>query len=168
MIAPYQGRFQETQTYNPPTHKGLDLVGLDSKRIYSTVDGTVVRVGWENPNDHNQGWGQRIVIKETGSNRYFYFGHLSRYSVSVNQTVTVGQLIGVEGNTGHSTGSHLHYEARLNDDANQPLDISAISGIPNALGIYDAGTTPPTPGDPLSGWIIAIFKLIKYYREGRI
>lgn len=155
MIAPYQGFFQVTQTYNPPTHRGLDLVGITSKNIYCTINGVVRRAGWENPNDHSQGWGIRLAIQESGSNRWFYFGHLSTYIVAVGQTVSVGQKIAVEGNTGHSTGSHLHYECRLNDDASQVQDISTISGIPNAIGTYDAGGTP-TPGSNGNGFSLAI------------
>lgn len=168
MIAPYRGQFQVTQTYNPPSHRGLDLVGIDSKTIYSTIDGVVVRAGWENPNDHSQGWGQRIVIKQSGSNRYFYFGHLDSYTVVPNDIVALGQIIGIEGNTGHSTGSHLHYECRLNDDVNQVQDISAISGIPNAIGIYNSGVDPDIPDDDWSGRLFVVLSKFVKKRKGGI
>ena len=143
MVAPYQGVFKVTQIQSSQ-HDGLDLVGVSSKNIYSTIAGTVVRAGWENPSDHTQGFGQRVVIRKTGTTDYYYFGHLSSYSVSVNQSVTVGQKIGVEGNTGHSTGSHLHYCARRDDDRNKPLWMPSISGIPNEVGTYDT-QDPPDP-----------------------
>lgn len=160
MVAPYRGHFRVTQIYNPPTHKGLDLVGIDSESIYSTINGTVMRSGWENPSDHSQGWGMRIAIKETGSNRWFYFGHLSSIAVVVNQVVTIGEYLGEEGNTGYSTGSHLHYESRYNDDSNQPLNISSISGIPNELGVYDAGGGP-TPVGEFPYWLTPFIYILK-------
>ena len=48
MNSPYMGRFTVTQAYSS-AHDGLDLVGLDSKQIHSTVNGTVIHAGWENP-----------------------------------------------------------------------------------------------------------------------
>ena len=54
-------------------------------------------------------------------------------------TVKVTDVIGIEGSTGKSTGSHCHYECRLNDNKAQAQNISEISGIPNALGTYDDG-----------------------------
>lgn len=143
MVAPHHKKFRVTQIQSP-THDGLDLVGVSGKYIYSTIDGTVVRAGWENPNDHSQGFGQRIVIRKTGTNDYYYFGHLADIRVSVGATVTVDQRIGLEGSTGQSTGSHLHYCARRDDDRNKPLWIPSISGIPNEVGLYNADN-PPEP-----------------------
>ena len=48
MNSPYMGRFQITQAFTSE-HDGLDLVGQDSKQIHSTVNGTVIHAGWENP-----------------------------------------------------------------------------------------------------------------------
>ena len=48
MNSPYMGRFTVTQAYSS-AHDGLDLVGLDSKQIHSTVNGTVIHAGWEIP-----------------------------------------------------------------------------------------------------------------------
>ena len=52
------------------------------------------------------------------------------------------RFIGIEGSTGNSTGSHCHYCARGNGLKSQITDICAISGIPNALGVYDDGYSP--------------------------
>lgn len=146
MNAPYMGRFRVSQCYSA-AHTGLDLVGIDSKEIHSTVSGIVVRAGWENDANHAQGFGQRVVIKRMGTDEYYYFGHLSEIRVQVGQSVKITDVIGVEGSTGYSTGSHCHYECRLNDTKAQYQDISKISGIPNAIGTYDDGyrATMPTP-----------------------
>lgn len=132
MITPYKGKFKVTQVYKGATHRGLDLVGLDDKNIYSTVDGTVEVAGWDS--HPTGGMGLYIRINSAGDARRYYFAHLSAALVKVGQTVRLGDLIGVEGSTGHSTGSHLHYEVRSLPDNTKYLDVSSISGIPNKLG----------------------------------
>lgn len=147
MNAPYIGRFRVSQQYSS-AHTGLDLVGVDSKEIHSTVTGTVMRAGWENPNDHSKGFGLRVVIKRDGTDEYYYFGHLSEIRCKAGDKVKITDVIGIEGSTGHSTGSHCHYECRLSDQKAKHRNISTISGIPNAIGTYDDGYRPsstPTP-----------------------
>ncbi|HCH28553.1 MAG TPA: hypothetical protein DEW35_03495 [Ruminococcaceae bacterium] len=130
MNVPYKGRFRISQKYKGLQHDGFDMVGIDDKTIYSTVDGTVERAGWENPNNHSQGFGQYVRIKASNGDRY-YFGHLSKIFVTVGQTVKKGDKLGVEGNTGYSFGSHCHYCVRENGDKNKPKDISVLTGLPN-------------------------------------
>ena len=132
--SPYKGRFKVSQIYKGASHKGLDLVGLDDKTIYSTVNGTVEAA--RHDTHPTGGMGLYIRIREDGTNRRFYFAHLSEVSVKVGQRVRVGDKIGVEGSTGNSTGSHLHYEVRIEPSNATFLDVSKISGIPNRLGVY--------------------------------
>lgn len=132
--SPYRGKFKVTQIFKEAKHKGLDLVGLDDKTIYSTVNGTVEAA--RHDTHTTGGMGLYIRIREDGTNRRFYFAHLSVSNVKVGQRVKVGDKIGVEGSTGNSTGSHLHYEVRREPDNTTFLDISKISGIPNRLGVY--------------------------------
>ena len=146
MNSPYMGRFQITQTQHSQ-HDGFDMVGLDSKEIHSTVNGTVVHAGWENPNNHSQGFGQYVCIKATDGN-YYYFGHMSVVKASYGQTVKITDVIGIEGNTGYSFGSHCHYCCRPNFTVGNALNISSISGIPNELGIYDDGYRSGTTASP--------------------
>lgn len=108
--SPYSASFSITQTYNPPNHYGIDMLGLSDKNIYSTVNGVVVDSRWQNDDDHSAGYGQLVRILDNDTGLYFIFGHLSERSVSQGDTVTKGQKIGVEGSTGNSTGSHLHYQ----------------------------------------------------------
>ena len=81
--------------------------------------------------------GLYVRIKENGTGYRHYFAHLNRSYVKVGQSVKVGDVIGVEGSAGHSTGSHLHYEIRKLPDNKTFLDVSKISGIPNKLGICE-------------------------------
>lgn len=134
MRAPYKGRFKVTQTYKGIAHKGLDLVGIDDKTIYSTVTGTVEAA--RHDTHPTGGMGLYVRIREEGTNRRFYFAHLSEVNVKQGQRIKESDKIGVEGNTGHSTGSHLHYEVRSEPNNSTFLDMSKISKIPNKLGVY--------------------------------
>lgn len=142
MNSPYMGKFRVSQIYKGRTHDGLDLVGVDSKEIHSTVNGVVERAGWENPNNHKQGFGLYVRIKKDNSNDRYYFGHLSSVNVKVGDKVKITDVIGVEGSTGNSTGSHCHYCVRGNASFSEIKNVCSISGIPNSLGVYDDGYRP--------------------------
>lgn len=139
MNSPYMGDFKVTQCQTT-SHDGLDLVGLDSKEIHSTVNGTVVYAGWENSNDKKQGFGQFVCVCD--GKHYYYFGHLSEIKVKNGDKVKITDVIGIEGSTGYSTGSHCHYCCRPNFRKGDELNISSISGIPNTLGVYNDGYAP--------------------------
>lgn len=138
MNSPYNGNFKVTQEYKGSTHDGFDLVGIDSKEIHSTINGVVEFAGWENSNNHSQGFGQYVKIIDNVTGYGFYFGHLSTIKVKVGQSVKITDVIGVEGNTGNSTGSHCHYCIRKNGKGTH-IDVSNYSGIPNKLGTYNDG-----------------------------
>lgn len=139
MNSPYNGKFRVSQQFKGSAHDGLDLVGVDSKEVHSTVNGVVEKAGWENPNNYSQGFGLYVRIKKSGSIDKYYYGHLSELKVTAGQTVKIGDVIGIEGSTGNSTGSHCHYCARGDGSPTLIRDICAISGIPNKLGTYDDG-----------------------------
>ena len=63
-----------------------------------------------------------------------YFRHLSQINVAAGQKLKPGDLIGVEGSTGHSTGSHLHWEIRINDIKTGYVSVYHYAGIPNMPG----------------------------------
>ena len=147
--SPYCGAFQITQCFELGRHDGLDLVGIDSKDIHSTVSGEVIYANWENPNNHYQGFGQYVCIR-TANGKCHYFGHLSKILAKVGQQVKCTDVIGVEGSTGYSTGSHCHYEIR---DAfykgAKVNDVCAFTGIPNKLyGVFDDGYRPNKSNTP--------------------
>lgn len=146
MNSPYQGKFNITQTYKPGNHDGLDLVGIDSKEIHATIAGTVHFAGWENSNDHSQGFGQYVCIRGKDG-LFYYFGHLSQLRVKTGDLVAITDVIGIEGSTGYSTGSHCHYEIRGGFFKGAKVyDVCAMSGIPNVQGgTYDDGYRPSQP-----------------------
>lgn len=142
MNSPYMGKFQVTQEYSND-HDGLDMVGIDSKEIHSTVNGCVVFAGWENPDDDEQGFGRYVVVRDVNGLLHHY-GHLSVIKVKAGDTVKCTDVIGVEGSTGKSTGSHCHYCIRKTMSSGSSIDVSKWSGIPNKEGIYDDGYRPDT------------------------
>jgi murein DD-endopeptidase MepM/ murein hydrolase activator NlpD len=91
----------------PHFHTGLDLASPNT-RITAAADGVVAAVG-----SGNTGYGNYVVIAH-GSGLVTLYGHLAVTMVKVGQKVNQGQQIGVEGSTGNSTGTHLHFEVRLN------------------------------------------------------
>lgn len=139
MNSPYMGKFQVTQEFKGADHDGLDLVGLHDKEVHSTVNGTVRYAGWENSNNHSQGFGQYVCVKSDADGYFYYYGHLSELKVKTDDKVKITDVIGIEGNTGYSFGSHCHYCIRKKYAKGNFLNVSEISGIPNKLGTYDDG-----------------------------
>jgi len=141
MNSPYEGKFKITQVFKGSAHDGLDLVGIDSKEIHATATGDVVYAGWENAANHSQGFGQYVVIRSDG--KYYHYGHLSSIRCKVGDKVKITDVIGIEGSTGNSTGSHCHYCIRTSLSPGTFLDVCALSGIPNVQGgVYDDGYRP--------------------------
>ena len=101
---------------------------------FCTEYGTVIRAGWECATLPKKGFGQRVVLRVGCTNYYMYFGHLSQINVAAGQKLKPGDLIGVEGSTGHSTGSHLHWEIRINDIKTGYVSVYHYAGIPNMPG----------------------------------
>jgi len=102
--------------YSEPTpfqtfHSGIDLANIPGTPIYAPAGGTVTTVDAMQIDGHYYGYGNYIII---GHNARFasLFAHLMSFAVSVGDEVEQGQIIGYMGNTGWSTGPHLHFEVR--------------------------------------------------------
>jgi murein DD-endopeptidase MepM/ murein hydrolase activator NlpD len=96
-------------------HAGIDLAGPVGTPIYATADGTVSMAGW-----HNGGYGNLIRL-DHGRGIETRYGHLHNMTVRQGERVKRGQMIGRMGSTGRSTGSHLHYEVRIDGRAVNPV-----------------------------------------------
>ena len=96
-------------------HGGIDLAGPMGTPVYATADGTVSRSEW-----NNGGYGNLVEL-DHGQGIQTRYGHLSRLIAQPGQRVHRGDLIGLMGSTGRSTGSHLHYEVRIDGRAVNPI-----------------------------------------------
>ncbi|MBA2467650.1 MAG: M23 family metallopeptidase [Sphingomonas sp.] len=96
-------------------HAGIDLSGAIGTPIYATADGVITTAGF-----NGGGYGNLIKI-DHGRGIETRYGHLSRMSVYAGQRIKRGEMIGRMGSTGRSTGSHLHYEVRIDGRAVNPV-----------------------------------------------
>lgn len=96
-------------------HEGMDFACDVGTPVYATGDGIVNAADW------HSGYGNRIDI-DHGFGYLTRYAHLSKISVKPGQSVKRGDLIGLSGNTGKSTGPHLHYEVRLKDVPQNPVN----------------------------------------------
>jgi len=97
-------------------HEGLDISADPGSQVYATADGTVTQAAYEG------GYGNLIVL-DHGYGLETRYGHLSRYNVKPGGKVKRGDVVGYVGSTGRATGSHLHYEVRVNGRLLNPLQL---------------------------------------------
>jgi murein DD-endopeptidase MepM/ murein hydrolase activator NlpD len=97
----------------PRFHGGMDFSAKMGTEIYATGNGVIVFAGWK------QGYGNCIMI-DHGFGYETLYGHLSSFKTRVGQKVTRGEVIGFVGNTGKSTGPHLHYEVIVRGRRDNP------------------------------------------------
>ena len=113
MISSPQGnRVSPGNGIGSSNHKGVDICNVSySSKIYATKSGKVLiaSMPYSDPDGGSSGYGNYVVIDHGGGMSTLY-AHMSIVKVSVGQYVTQGDVIGVTGNTGASTGPHLHYE----------------------------------------------------------
>lgn len=94
-------------------HNGIDFKGPHGEPILAAASGTVTHAGWQS------GYGKTVEITH-GNGLMTRYAHLSRISVTTGQNVEQGLQVGAMGSTGRSTGTHLHFEVRLNGRAINP------------------------------------------------
>ncbi|WP_266365855.1 peptidoglycan DD-metalloendopeptidase family protein [Tellurirhabdus rosea] len=98
-------------------HKGVDLDLETGDPVYATFDGIVRVVGWD-----GNGFGRFVLVRHYNGLETVY-GHLSKALVETGQLIKSGDQIGLGGNTGRSTGSHLHYETRYEGNPFSPMHL---------------------------------------------
>ena len=114
---PVKSSFRYTSGFGPRwgrMHNGTDFAAGHGTPIYATADGVVTHAGW------SSGYGNLVKIQHEFGIETRY-GHQSKIRVKVGQRVSRGERIGDMGNTGRSTGTHLHYEVRIGGKPVDPM-----------------------------------------------
>jgi murein DD-endopeptidase MepM/ murein hydrolase activator NlpD len=114
---PLRTAFRYTSGFGPRwgrMHNGTDFAGAHGSPIHATADGVVIHADWLS------GYGRLVKIQHDFGIETRY-AHLSEIRVSEGQKVSRGDVIGAMGNSGRSTGTHLHYEVRVNEKPVNPM-----------------------------------------------
>jgi hypothetical protein len=131
-------------------HGGIDLAGPVGTPIYATADGIVGRSEW-----NSGGYGNLVEVNH-GQGIQTRYGHMSRRLVEAGARVRRGQLIGLMGSTGRSTGSHLHYEVRIDGRAVNPIPFmqsgTQLVALQRRVG-SQPGIAPVAIGGPNGGGV---------------
>jgi len=123
-VMPIEGKI--TSPFGPRRrsfHFGTDLKLQKGDTVYAAFEGKVRVKQYE-----KRGYGYYLVLRHPNGLETVY-GHLSKFLVEVDETVEAGQPIGLGGNTGRSTGSHLHFECRFLGHAINPAEIVDFSNF---------------------------------------
>ena len=120
-------------------HSGVDIPGPVGTPIYATADGIISHAGRQG------GYGNLIEVNH-GKGIATRYGHLSRIMVTDNTRVVRGQLIGLMGSTGRSTGPHLHYEVRIDGHAVNPVPFLTTADYLLAAKDRSVGVVPVSTG----------------------
>lgn len=122
-------------------HAGIDLAGPVGTPIYATADGIIAR------SEVAGAYGNLVEINH-GQGIQTRYGHMSRRVAAVGQRVRRGELIGLMGSTGRSTGSHLHYEVRVDGRAVNPVPFMQSNDYLAAVQRRASLGTPTAVGGP--------------------
>jgi murein DD-endopeptidase MepM/ murein hydrolase activator NlpD len=131
------------RTYSSQWHNGIDIGGAIGLAIYAAEDGVIINAGNQDAyrGCRKAGYGKFVVVKHDNGLTTLY-GHLSRYIVTVGQTVKRGDVIAYLGNTGWATGPHLHFTVF----ASQTLS-PAKTGFPEGTRATNSCGPMPVGGD---------------------
>jgi murein DD-endopeptidase MepM/ murein hydrolase activator NlpD len=135
-------------------HNGYDFQ-LVYQPVYAAAAGKILFAGWNYPGLPTSGYGQLILINH-GHGYSTLYGHLSKIQVYVGERVRAGQQIAISGNTGHSTGPHLHFSVFHNCDPTDPYGWTGKG--PDPLESYQGETSAflwrkvPKILNPIPGW----------------
>jgi murein DD-endopeptidase MepM/ murein hydrolase activator NlpD len=116
-------------------HKGMDIAADVGEPVYAIAAGEVIYAG-----DGLRGYGNVVIVRHDRQMSSIY-AHNSELKVHQGEQVTQGTLLALLGNTGHSTGPHVHFEIREGDTAIDPRSV-----LPKSMLAETRGTTgkPPT------------------------
>jgi len=164
-------RWDGATGYSYNGHAGIDYpTGVTGYDVIAAIRGTVQFVGWQNPNNHGEGFGFYVRISHADRGYSSLYGHLTDTQlVSAGQFVGRGDRIGLSGNTGYSTGPHLHFgvysqggwvpidpygwaytDWRSPDPYTSEIDIGHLWGT--RVGTFTSGSIAAKDGSLSAGW----------------
>lgn len=115
LITSSYGTRRDPITGSRARHNGVDIGALPGRPVVAAADGVITRAG------RISGLGKAVYVSH-GYGTVTRYGHLSKFVVEPGQRVRRGEIVGYVGNTGRTTGYHLHYEVRVHGQAVNPLD----------------------------------------------
>lgn len=115
-ITSYYGRRSDPITKKSAFHTGIDIGASRGSEIYAANSGTVIVAGWS-----QKGYGNYVVIDHGGGKSTLY-AHMDKIKTTKGAKVAKGDVIGLVGSTGYSTGPHLHFEILINGDHTNPMN----------------------------------------------
>lgn len=133
------------QVYNGKGHTGVDFAASIGTPVYSALSGTVIGVANTDLAPRCYSYGKWIMVKHSNGLSTLY-AHLSLQSVKVGDEVDTGQLLGYSGNTGYSTGPHLHFGVY----ASQGVKVTYLPRSANCKGVLMPLADPKAYLNPLS------------------
>jgi TP901 family phage tail tape measure protein len=165
-VMPFSGSYPVTQGYGPTNeplepivngvhfHQGIDFGVPEGTQVVSATQGKVTAAGL---NAAGVGYGNAIIV-DLGNGTQVLYGHLSEIGVSVGQTVASGTVIGYSGNTGASTGPHLHFAVEQNGQFIDPTGLLNGTSTLSSTGVAGTGIAKPDaltgiPADILGWWV---------------
>ena len=111
--------FGEVDAFGNAGHRGTDIPAPEGTPILSAHSGTVLVSGW------NDSYGNQVLL-DNGAGLSTRYAHMTQTAVTAGEAVTAGQVIGYVGNTGDSTGFHLHFEVMQNGVRVNPMDMVSV------------------------------------------
>ena len=111
--------FGEVDAFGNAGHRGTDIPAPEGTPILAAHSGTVLVSGW------NDSYGNQVLL-DNGAGLSTRYAHMTQTAVTAGEAVTAGQVIGYVGNTGDSTGNHLHFEVMQNGVRVNPMDMVSV------------------------------------------
>ena len=111
--------FGDDDAYGNSGHRGTDIPAPEGTPILAAHSGTVIISGW------NNSYGNQVLL-DNGAGLSTRYAHMTQTAVTAGEAVTAGQVIGYVGNTGDSTGNHLHFEVMQNGVRVNPMDMVSV------------------------------------------
>jgi len=124
ITSPYGMRVDPITKQDVAMHYGIDFGVPEGTPVVAAVSGMVYKAGWQDEENHEKGFGLRVwqIVTIDGVKYSVFYAHLSKLEIAEGTLVIAGTRIGLSGNTGKSSGPHLHFECRKSEGKGVPIE----------------------------------------------